>query len=133
MYIMECSQGEVQVFDALDEFIAAVEETKEILQSPTVPGRSESADIFLENDTVRDLRSFSKRPSHSEGDLRFCHKPKRLSLDETDYYYDKMRVQEKKAAGLVGEMNTLLNQLSSAASSLKDIYKRRSSTDMVGH
>jgi hypothetical protein len=27
----------------------------------------------------------------------------------------------------------LLNQLSSAASSLKDIYKRRSSTDMISH
>ena len=129
---MDCPPGEGQIFDALDEFIAAVEETKEILQSPTVPGRCESADLFLEkNDTLRDLRSFPNRPSQSEGDLRFC-KRKRYSFDETDYD-NKIKTQEKKSAGLVYEMNTLLNQLSSAASSLKDIYKRRSSTDLLSH
>lgn len=41
-------------------------------------------------------------------------------------FIDQHTSREKEAEGLVIEMNSLLNQVSTAANSLKKIYRRRS-------
>lgn len=118
------------VFDVLDEFIAAVEETKEVLQSPKAPGRPEFCCLCLKRERLRrkleSIPEFVPRLSVSDGDISRCGCKKQADGDETDFFVEH-ESQEEKAKGLVFEMETLLNKLSTAASSLKVIYRRRSS------
>ena len=69
------------------------------------------------------------RLSVSDGDLSRCNCTNQSSFDETDFLVEH-ETQEEKAKGLVFEMETLLNKLSTAASSLKVIYRRRSTEDI---
>lgn len=116
------------IFNVLDEFIAAVEETKQVLKSPSVPGRTDSC--CLCECAVRRARRklghcecglLQSRLIGSESELhRYDNK-----YDET-VFIDQHTSREKEAEGLVTEMNLLLNQISTAANSLKRMYRRRS-------
>ena len=120
------------IFNVLDEFIAAIEETKQVLQSPCVPGRTDACCL---SDCERPRR---KKPiSHEHCECELLQSRLMTSEDELHRYGDNKynqtvfitqhASQEKEAEGLVTEMNYLLNQIASAANSLKKIYNRRSS------
>lgn len=118
------------IFNVLDEFIAAVEETKEVLRSPSVSSKTNSCrERERKPGTRRDLgcncecNLLQRRLAGSEGELhRFDQKlDATLSFDEGS---------SREAEGLVTEMNSLLNQISSAATSLKKMYHRRSAPVM---
>lgn len=121
------------IFNVLDEFIAAIEETKQVLQSPCVPGRTDACCLC---ECARPRRK--KAIAIAQGSCECGLLQSRLmgSEDELHRYdnkYDKTvfinqhTSREKEAEGLVTEMNSLLNQISCAANSLKKIYNRRSS------
>lgn len=130
---MKRNHPKKNVFDVLDEFIVAVEETKEVLQSPKAPGRPEFCCLCRKRERHRkkleSIPEFVPRLSASEGDISRCSCTNQLSFDETDFLIEH-ETQEEKAKGLVFEMETLLNKLSTAASSLKVIYRRRSTEDI---
>ena len=116
------------IFNVLDEFIAAVEETKQVLKSPSVPGRTDSR-CLCECAVQRPRRKLGhcecgllqSRLIGSESELhRYDNK-----YDET-VFINQHTSREKGAEGLVTEMNLLLNQISTAANSLKRMYRRRS-------
>lgn len=120
------------IFNVLDEFIAAIEETKQVLQSPCVPGRPDSCCLCECERRPRKKKIVAQGPC----DCELLQSHLMGSEDELDRYdnkYDQTvfinqhTSREKEAEGLVTEMNSLLNQISSAANSLKKIYHRRSS------
>lgn len=115
------------IFNVLDEFIAAVEETKQVLKSPSVPGKAGSC--CLRECAHRPRRKLGRcdcellqtRMTGSESELRSYD-----SKYDATVFIDQHTSREKEAEGLVIEMNSLLNQVSTAANSLKKIYRRRS-------
>ena len=123
---------EKDIFNVLDEFIAAVEETKQVLQSPCVPGRIESC--CLCDCAPRSRRKMNAVvQGHCECELlqsRLTRSENELHRYDNKYDPTLFKNQhtscEKEAEGLVTEMNSLLNQIATAAISLKKIYSRRS-------
>lgn len=114
------------IFNVLDEFIAAIEETKQVLQSPCVPGRIDAC-CLCDCERPRRKKPIAREPC----DCELLQSRLMGSEDELHRYgnnkYDQHTSREKEAEGLVTEMNSLLNQISCAANSLKKIYNRRSS------
>lgn len=119
------------ISNVLDEFIAAVEETKQVLQSPSVPGKTDAC-CLCECARPRRKKVFV----HDRCDCELLQSHLMAPTGELHRYGDKYdqtmffnqhSSREKEAEGLVTEMNSLLNQISSAANSLKKIYHRRSS------
>ena len=115
------------IFNVLDEFIAAVEETKQVLQSPSVPGRTDSCCLCECAPRPR------RKIGHCECELlqsRLMGSESELHRYDNKYdatvFINQPTSREKEAEGLVTEMNSLLNQISTAANSLKKIYRRRS-------
>ena len=123
---------EKDIFNVLDEFIAAVEETKQVLQSPCVPGRTESC--CLCDCAPRSRRKMNAVvQGHCECELlqsRLTRSENELHRYDNKYnptlFINQHTSREKEAEGLVTEMNSLLNQIATAAISLKKIYRRRS-------
>lgn len=120
------------IFNVLDEFIAAVEETKQVLQSPCVPGRTDSCCLCeCAPRRRRKLNVLAQGPCECEL-LQSRLMGSESELDRYDNKYDatvfinQHTSREKEAEGLVTEMNSLLNQISTAANSLKKMYRRRS-------
>ena len=118
------------IFNVLDEFIAAVEETKQVLKSPSVPGRRDSCCLCECESAVRRTR---KKLGHCECGLlqsRLIGSESELHRYDNKYdatvFINQHTSREKEAEGLVTEMNLLLNQISTAANSLKKMYRRRS-------
>ena len=116
------------IFNVLDEFIAAVEETKQVLKSPSVPGRTDSC--CLCECAVRQPR---RKLGHCECGMlqsRLIGSESELHRYDNRYeetvFINQHTSREKEAEGLVTEMNLLLNQISTAANSLKRMYRRRS-------
>ena len=130
---MKMDPTKKDVFNVLDQFIAAVEETKEVLQSPKAPGRPEFCCLCSRRKRLKrkleSIPELTPRLSASDSDISRCGCKNQSEIDETDFLVEHA-TQEEKAKGLVFEMETLLNQLSTAASSLKVIYRRRSSEDL---
>lgn len=121
------------IFNVLDEFIAAIEETKQVLQNPCVPGRADACCLC---ECVRPRRKNALDLAQKHCDCELIQSRLMGSADELHRYdnkydqtlfFNQHTSREKEAEGLVTEMNSLLNQISSAANSLKKIYNRRSS------
>lgn len=120
------------IFNVLDEFIAAIEETKQVLQSPCVPGRTDAC-CLCDCERPRGKKPIAREPCDCEllqsrlmGSEHELHRYGDNKYDQT-VFSTQHTSREKEAEGLVTEMNSLLNQISSAANSLKKIYNRRSS------
>lgn len=120
------------IFNVLDEFIAAIEETKQVLQNPCVPGRTDSC-CLCDCERPRRKKPIAREPcdcellqSHLMGSEDELHRYGDNKYDQT-VFITQHTSREKEAEGLVTEMNYLLNQISTAANSLKKIYNRRSS------
>lgn len=114
------------IFNVLDEFIAAIEETKQVLQSPCVPGRICYCERPRRKSEHCDCEFLQSRLMGSEDEL---HRYGDNKYDKT-VFFTQHTSREKEAEGLVTEMNYLLNQISTAANSLKKIYNRRSSPEI---
>lgn len=119
------------IFNVLDEFIAAIEETKQVLQSPCVPGRTDAC-CLCECERPRRKKAIAKGPCDCELlQSRLMGSEDELHRYDNKYdqtvFINQHASREKEAEGLVTEMNSLLNQISTAANSLKKIYNRRSS------
>lgn len=114
------------ISNVIQRFITAVEETKELLKSPSVPGKP--CCFCLKPQRKMGIAGFSSLSSESDpGTLHQICSPSE-ETDEIDFAFEHT-LQERQAQGLVTEMDSLLTQISSAANSLKTIYLRRSSTD----
>ena len=120
--------------DVIEKFITAVEETKELLKSPSVPGRHNRplSEKTRRKVGVCELSPLSRRLAESDpGCLNEVTTKllKEKAMDESDGVLGCEAHQEQHAQGLVCEMDFLLSQISNAASCLKTIYLRRSSSD----
>lgn len=111
------------IFNVLDEFIAAIEETKQVLQSPCVPRRICYCERPRRKSEPCECELLQSRLMGSEDEL---HRYGDNKYDKT-VFITQHTSRGKEAEGLVTEMNYLLNQISTAANSLKKIYNRRSS------
>lgn len=116
------------IFNVLDEFIAAVEETKQVLRSPSVCGKTGSCCLCECKPGSRrklghncECNLLQTQLVGSEGELHRLDKKQYATL-----FFNQHSSREKEAEGLVTEMNSLLNQISTAADSLKKMYRRRS-------
>lgn len=120
------------ISNVLDEFIAAVEETKQVLQSPCVPGRTDSCCLCeCAPRPRRKMTAVAQGPCECELlQSRLIKSENELHRYDNKYdptvFINQHTSREKEAEGLVTEMNSLLNQISTAANSLKKIYHRRS-------
>ena len=122
------------IFIVLDKFIAAIEETKQVLRSPCVPGKSSSClpceyarpqRKEMLDQRLCDYKLIQSRLMRSEDELHKSYQ----NYHDMDFI-NEHETQEREAEDLVTEMNSLLNQIASAANSLKKIYYRKSTADV---